>query len=195
MIVQEIGKIKYKFAIKSNTGGVGNITYEFLKFSGATTMEGKVPKDLLQELLKSYGRDFRMPLHTDYENKSFDSGNWKTKLNLIKLQLKCPIGDEIENFLDILESTWVDHNKPTDINYAIIQIIDFLFILAQIQHLGTPGYCAPEIYMSKPYGVECDMVRSHQHTMLVSPCAHNTHKQWSFGCIQDPSTPKRFFCG
>ena len=37
--------------------------------------------------------------------------------------------------------------------------------------------------MSKPCGVECDMVRSHQHTMLVSPCAHNTHKQWSFGCI------------
>jgi len=32
-----------------------------------------------------------------------------------------------------------------------------------IQHLGTPGYCAPEIYMSHKYGTECDM--------------------WSFGCI------------
>lgn len=31
------------------------------------------------------------------------------------------------------------------------------------KHLGTPGYCAPEIYLSRPYRFECDM--------------------WSFGCI------------
>ena len=148
VVVKEIGKLKYKFAIKSNTGKVGNITYEFLKFSGATTMEGKVPKDLLQGLLKE--KSFRMPSHTDYS--SFDAGNWNHKLNEIKSGLKMDNKSLITNakqkeFLTTLKSTWVGKNKPTDINYAIMQIVDFLYILAKIKNLNM--FLTKLLYMSQ----------------------------------------------
>ena len=41
--------------------------------------------------------------------------------------------------------------------------------------------------MSKLYGVECDMVRSHQHDSCLTTHTRithtHTHTQWSFGCI------------
>ena len=134
VFIKEFGRYGYKLAIKSNTGSVGNVTYEFLKTTGATSMEGKVPKDLLKKLLSDTDRD-KMPESSDYKGKSFSDLKMKDKLSKISRHLGGV--KDIDDFLKNLEISW-EEKEQTSTNFAIIQIIDFLYILAKIKS-GSKG--------------------------------------------------------
>ena len=134
VFIKEFGRYGYKLAIKSNTGSVGNVTYEFLKTTGATAMEGKVPKDLLKKLLSDTDRD-KMPESSDYKGKSFSDLKMKDKLSKISRHLGGV--KDIDDFLKNLEISW-EEKEQTSTNFAIIQIIDFLYILAKVKS-GSKG--------------------------------------------------------
>lgn len=147
-----IKKAAYKLAFKSNTGSgsIGNITYEFLPTSNASAFLGKVPKDELKKwLADQITKEFRgvtqsqgiaMPqglkLPTTWSPEY--EAELNKKVNTIKRNFNSAAFKEFDNKVDG-EYVFVSNlyhsykNGVTDKNSTMMQMVDFVYILALLQ--------------------------------------------------------------
>ena len=138
----------YKLAYKSNTGTStpGNITYEFLPTGKASAQLGKVPKDELKKWLKEQvdlykgteKLEVRMPQWQLLPQKWSDDdlALRKKKVELIKKEfghypeVNVPA---LDNYITNLADSYLHGPGVTVANAAIMQMIDFTWILAKLQ--------------------------------------------------------------
>lgn len=136
----------YKMGVKSNTGPIGNITYEFVA-SGAAAFLGKVPKDMLKIELKKDKQ--RMPEHTHF--MKFDKKDFEKKLKVImaKKSLFTVKGD-LKLFVSQLEQAWTT-GRTKDVT-TISQIVTFAFIIANMTEKRRKEFIRDLFFMSQKKG-------------------------------------------
>ena len=147
-----IKKAAYKLAFKSNTGSgtIGNITYEFLPTSKASAFLGKVPKDELKKwLTDQITKEFRgvtqsqgIDMPQGLKLPKTWSKEYEDKLNLkvktISRNFNTAAFKEFDNKIDG-EYTYVSNlyhsykNGVSDKNSSMMQMVDFVYILALLQ--------------------------------------------------------------
>jgi len=135
------GTAGFKLAYKSNTGdtNLGNITYEFLATSGASAFLGKVPKDRLKKMIKTFiGKDGsssakKMPQHQFLPKKwSYRvKGVWDKKVSIIKSQFPKYDIKELDKFVENLEEAYDQGITPN--TATIMQMVEFTYLLAMMQ--------------------------------------------------------------
>ena len=136
----------YQMGVKSNTGPIGNITYEFVA-TGAAAFLGKVPKDMLKIELKKDKQ--RMPEHTHF--MKFDKKDFEKKLKVImaKKSLFSVKGD-LKLFVSQLEQSWT--KGRTKDNTTISQIVTFAFIVANMTEKRRKEFIRDLFFMSQKKG-------------------------------------------
>jgi len=136
----------YQMGVKSNTGPIGNITYEFVA-SGAAAFLGKVPKDMLKIELKEDKQ--RMPEHTHF--MKFDKKDFEKKLKVImaKKSLFTVKGD-LKLFVSQLEQSWT--KGRTKDNTTISQIVTFAYIIANMSEKRRKEFIRDLFFMSQKKG-------------------------------------------
>lgn len=136
----------YQMGVKSNTGPIGNITYEFVA-TGAAAFLGKVPKDMLKIELKKDKQ--RMPEHTHF--MKFDKKDFEKKLKVImaKKSLFTVKGD-LKLFVSQLEQSWT--KGRTKDNTTISQIVTFAFIVANMPEKRRKEFIRDLFFMSQKKG-------------------------------------------
>ena len=136
----------YQMGVKSNTGPIGNITYEFVA-TGAAAFLGKVPKDMLKIELKKDKQ--RMPEHTHF--MKFDKKDFEKKLKVImaKKSLFSVKGD-LKLFVSQLEQSWT--KGRTKDNTTISQIVTFAFIVANMPEKRRKEFIRDLFFMSQKKG-------------------------------------------
>jgi hypothetical protein len=137
------GTAGFKLAYKSNTGdtNLGNITYEFLATSGASAFLGKVPKDRLKKMIKTFiGKDGassakKMPQHQFLPKKwSYRVKRvWDKKVSIIKSQFPKYDIKELDKFVENLEEAYTKDKGITPNTATIMQMVEFTYILAMMQ--------------------------------------------------------------
>ena len=167
IFVKDAGDLAYKLAYKSNTGGKGNITYEFLPEGKATAFLGKVPKDRLQEFLKEnvplalpqnyidsrkvsssavYGNPFvtemaqKVTLPVTMPQSTMDM--YQKKVNFIKKQFASTQTLHIDSFVKNLSHSYnygFNHGESglSVKNLTMIQMVEFTYQLAQMKDAGN----------------------------------------------------------
>ena len=167
IFVKDAGDLAYKLAYKSNTGGKGNITYEFLPEGKATAFLGKVPKDRLQEFLKEnvplalpqnyidsrvstsstmFGNPFvtemaqRVTLPVTMPQSTMDM--YQEKVNFIKKQFASTQTLHIDSFVKNLSHSYnygFNHGESglSVKNLTMIQMVEFTYQLAQMKGAGN----------------------------------------------------------
>ena len=167
IFVKDAGDLAYKLAYKSNTGGKGNITYEFLPEGKATAFLGKVPKDRLQEFLKEnvplalpqnyidsrvstsstmFGNPFvtemaqRVTLPVTMPQSTMDM--YQKKVNFIKKQFASTQTLHIDSFVKNLSHSYnygFNHGESglSVKNLTMIQMVEFTYQLAQMKDAGN----------------------------------------------------------
>ena len=167
IFVKDAGDLAYKLAYKSNTGGKGNITYEFLPEGKATAFLGKVPKDRLQEFLKEnvplalpqnyidsrvstsstmFGNPFvtemaqRVTLPVTMPQSTMDM--YQEKVNFIKKQFASTQTLHIDSFVKNLSHSYnygFNHGESglSVKNLTMIQMVEFTYQLAQMKDAGN----------------------------------------------------------
>ena len=136
----------YQMGVKSNTGPIGNITYEFVA-TGAAAFLGKVPKDMLKIELKEDKE--RMPEHTHF--MKFDKKDFEKKLKVImaKKSLFSVKGD-LKLFVSQIEQSWT--KGRTKDNTTISQIVTFAFIVANMTEKRRKEFIRDLFFMSQKKG-------------------------------------------
>jgi len=167
IFVKDAGDLAYKLAYKSNTGGKGNITYEFLPSGPASAFLGKVPKDRLQEFLKKnvplalpgkfidsrkvsssavYGNPFvtemaqRVTLPVTMPQSTMDI--YDKKVAFIKTQFASSQTLHIDSFVENLKDSYEQGFKAgveglSVKNNTMIQMVEFTYQLAQMKKEGN----------------------------------------------------------
>ena len=135
------GTAGFKLAYKSNTGdtNLGNITYEFLATSGASAFLGKVPKDRLKKMIKTFLAEDgvngakKMPQHQFLPKKWSDRVKkvWSEKVKIINAEFKYPDIKELDKFVENLEEAYDQGITPN--TATIMQMVEFTYILAMMQ--------------------------------------------------------------
>ena len=166
---------KHVLAFRSSTGTKSNIVYEYGK-SGAAAQLGKIPKEELAKNLKKLVNE-RVPVwskyHTNIPWSDEIEKEWNTKVALIKKQfptasinnvfpqkglkgkLLAP-GDE-NNFVANLRAQWKESNGLSNKNWIMIQVIDFIYILAKIDALGPKSlvnFLTVSFYLAQKKGIK-----------------------------------------
>lgn len=139
------GKI-YSMGIKSNQGGIGNITYEFVG-SGAAAFLGKVPKDMLKlELRKDR---VKMPEHVHY--MKFNESDFEKKLKVIKSNKNLfKVDGTLDGFVNQLQESW-SKGRSKD-NVVISQIVEFAFIIAKMTSKRRSEFIRNLFFMAQKKG-------------------------------------------
>ncbi len=137
------GTAGFKLAYKSNTGDtkLGNITYEFLATSGASAFLGKVPKDRLKKMIKTFiGKDGassakKMPQHQFLPKKWSDRAEkvWSKKVKIINAEFKYAEIKELNNFVENLKTAYTKDKGITPNTATIMQMVEFTYLLAMMQ--------------------------------------------------------------
>lgn len=146
-------RVKYKnkfydMGVKSNQGGIGNITYEFSSSSGASAFLGKVPKDMLKIELKKDRK--LMPEHTHF--MKFDKDDFENKCAVIKSnQSILTINGDLENFVKNLEDSWEKNGRHKH-NVVISQIFTFAYIIAEMKPKRRSQFVRDLFFMSQKDG-------------------------------------------
>jgi len=144
LVIKSQGK-KYTMGIKSNQRQIGNITYEFS--GGGAAFLGKVPKDVLEHKLKSYG--YYMPVHTMYTK--FDRSTWESKISKISnSSIKTVINGSLKDFVDNLEQSWAKGRSKD--NVIIMQIVDFCYIMSVLNKKQLEEFKYVLFYSSQKKG-------------------------------------------
>jgi hypothetical protein len=161
---------KFKLSFKSNSGGTGDITYEFLELTGAAQL-GKVPKDRLKRVLKKAGIGVSgYPVVGDHGR--FNKGHWThlvSDINASKILkiYKWVVGDRSKNknlneswekFVDNMEESW--NTGSSKKNRQMMQMADFLYILSKIlvkyDKEGLEAFITDLFYFSQKMGQKWD---------------------------------------
>lgn len=136
----------YFMGIKSNQGGIGNITYEFVG-SGSAAFLGKVPKDMLKlELQKDR---FKMPEHIHY--MQFNKSDFENKLKVIKRNKNLfDVAGSLDNFVSQLQQSWTKGRSKD--NVVISQIVEFAFIIASMSKTRREEFVRDLFFMAQKKG-------------------------------------------
>jgi hypothetical protein len=139
------GQSGFKLAYKSNTGDkIGNITYEFLATQNASAFLGKVPKDRLAKMIKTFlAKDGvhgakKMPQHQFLPKKWGKRAKkvWNAKVKII--QEEFPMSGNkydiigLNNFVDNVGLVYGDEDITAN-TATIMQMVEFTYILAMMQ--------------------------------------------------------------
>ena len=136
----------YKMGVKSNTGPIGNITYEFVA-TGAAAFLGKVPKDMLKIELKKDKQ--RMPEHTHF--MKFDKKDFEKKLKVIMAKKALfTIKGDLKLFVSQLEQAWTT-GRTKDVT-TISQIVTFAYIIANMSEKRRKEFVRDLFFMSQKKG-------------------------------------------
>jgi hypothetical protein len=140
---------EFTLSFKSNTGGPGNITYEFFE-RGAAAQLGKVPKDRLKTLLKKRGfsKGFPTQGNSNYgKDKIANEEYWNKLVKEIdasgildgdgrwvkgKKSKNSDLPQSWEDFPKNMTESWTKHGGTKKKNVQMMQMVEFLWMLSQI---------------------------------------------------------------
>jgi hypothetical protein len=142
------GTVGFKLAYKSNTGdtNLGNITYEFLATQGASAFLGKVPKDRLKHMIKTFLAEDgvngakKMPQHQFLPKKWTRRAElvWSEKVKIINAEFKYAEIKDLNNFVKNLKTAY-GGGDITPNTATIMQMVEFTYILAMMQRKKEQG--------------------------------------------------------